>query len=174
MMSDAPRAEDSGSLQDPAEEPAAQARPEEVETLARRILEGLGFDVTVAARDAEATIEVDIAGPDRDFLLDHKAEALNALQYLLNRIIYRGRTGKKIHLDSDGYRRDREEEIVEVARRTAAQVKSRGEESLLSPLNPYERRLVHLAMAEIEGVGTRSLGDGFLKRIAIFPSKKTG
>jgi spoIIIJ-associated protein len=174
MMSDPPRSEDGGSIQAPAEAPAAQARPEEVETLARRILEGLGFEVKVAARDAEATIEVDIAGPDRDFLLDHKAEALNALQYLLNRIIYRGRTGKKIHLDSGGYRRDREEEIVEIARRTAEQVKSRGEESLLSPLNPYERRLVHLALAEIEGVGTRSLGDGFLKRIAIFPAKRTG
>lgn len=171
MMSDPPPAEDSASVESPTEGPAAQARPEDVETLARRILEGLGFEVTVAARDAGATIEVDVAGPDRDFLLDHKAEALNALQYLLNRIIYRGRTGKKIHLDSDGYRRGREEEIVEVARRTAESVKSRGEESLLSPLNPYERRLVHIALAEIEGIGTRSLGDGFLKRIAIFPKK---
>ena len=146
--------------------------PAEVETLARRILEGLGLEVTVAARDGGATIEVDVAGPDRDFLLDHKAEALDALQYLLNRIIYRGRTGKKIHLDSEGYRRSREDEIVEIARRTAQQVKARGEESLLSPLNPYERRLVHLALSEIEGIGTRSVGDGFMKRVAIYPTRK--
>ena len=172
-MSDTPRAQggDDGTPE-PGEGATAPAPdPAEVEKLARRILEGLGFEVTVAARDAGATIEVDVAGPDREFLLDHKAEALNALQYLLNRIIYRGRAGKKIHLDSDGYRRDREGEIVEAARRTAEHVKARGEESLLSPLNPYERRLVHLALAEIDGIGTRSVGDGFMKRIAIFPTK---
>lgn len=172
-MSDTPSARggDDGAPE-PVEGATAPAPdPAEVQKLAHRILEGLGLEVTVSARDAGATIEVDVAGPDREFLLDHKAEALNALQYLLNRIIYRGRTGKKIHLDSDGYRRDREGEIVEVARRTAEQVKARGEESLLSPLNPYERRLVHLALAEIEGIGTRSVGDGFLKRIAIYPTK---
>jgi hypothetical protein len=119
MMSDPPRVEDSGSPA-PAEEPAAQARPEEVETLARRILGGLGFEVTVTARDAGATIEVDVAGPDRDFLLDHKAEALNALQYLLNRIIYRGRTGKKIHLDSEGYRRLSQEDRLAEHRKSPA------------------------------------------------------
>lgn len=152
----------------------AAADPAEVEVLARKILGGLDLDLVVAARDAGSTIELDISGPDRDFLLDRKGEALNALQYLLNRVVYRGRVGKKIHLDSEGYRRLREDEIVEVARRTAEQVRSRGEESLLSPLNPYERRLVHLALAEIDGIGTRSVGDGFLKRIAIFPTGKPG
>ena len=52
-------------------------------------------------------------------------------------------------------------------------VKACGEESLLSPLNPYERRLVHLALAEIGGIETRSVGDGFLKRIAIVPAAKS-
>jgi spoIIIJ-associated protein len=153
---------------------APAADPAEVESLARTILGGLGLDLEVSARDTGATIELDISGPDRDFLLDRKGEALNALQYLINRVIYRGRAGRKIHLDSEGYRRMREDEIVEIARRMAEQVVARGEESLLHPLNPYERRLVHLAMAEIEGVGTRSVGDGFLKRVAIFPTRKRG
>lgn len=153
---------------------APPVNPQEIEALARRILEDLGFEVTVAASDSGATIEVDVSGPDRDFLLDHKAEALNALQYLLNRVVYRGRAGKKIHLDSDGYRRGREDEIIEIARRTAEQVKARGQESLLNPLNSYERRLVHMALAEIEGVATRSVGDGFMKRIAIYPTRKPG
>jgi spoIIIJ-associated protein len=154
-------------------EPAPTPATADVEALARRLLEGLGFELTIAARDTESNIEVDITGPDREFLLDRKAEALNALQYLLNRIIYRGRLGKKIHLDSGAYRRDREEEIVEIARRTAETVKARGEEALLNPLNSYERRLVHLALSEIDGVGTRSVGEGALKRIAIFPAAKS-
>jgi len=144
------------------------ADPAEVEALTRQMLDGLGLEVTVKVTDAGETLEVDVDGADRDLLIDHKAEALDALQYLANRIIYRGRAGKKIHFDSGGFRRGREDEIVEAARRTAEAVKSRGKEQMLNPLNPYERRLVHIALAEIEGIGTRSIGDGFLKRIAIF------
>ena len=155
---------------DPDDEsgPMISADPAEVEAPTRQVLEGLGLDVKVTVKDAGETIEVDVDGADRDLLIDHKAEALDALQYLANRIIYRGRSGKKIHFDSGGYRRGREDEIVDVARRAADAVKSRGKEQLLNPLNPYERRLVHIALAEIDGIGTRSIGDGFLKRIAIF------
>ena len=53
-------------------------------------------------------------------------------------------------------------------------MKAKGEESVLTPLNPYERRLVHIALRDIEGVETMSLGDGFLKRVAIVPRKKSG
>jgi len=150
------------------------ADPADVVRLGERVLRGLGLDVTCAVKDAGETIEVDVQGPDRDFLLDRKGEALNALQYLLNRILYRGRAGRKIHVDSQGFRKAREEEIVEIAVLTAEKVKARGEESVLSPLNPYERRLVHLALRDVEGVETQSLGDGFLKRIAIVPRKKGG
>jgi spoIIIJ-associated protein len=150
------------------------ADPAEVADLARSMLDGLGLELTVAARDAGATIELDVAGADRDLLIDRRGEALNALQYLLNRVVYRGRVGKRIHLDSAGFRKIREDEVIEIARRTAEQVRARGEESLLSPLNPYERRIVHLALSEVEGVATRSVGDGFLKRIAIYPTRKSG
>ena len=147
------------------------ASPDEVETLASRILGGLELDLTVSVRDAGESIEVDVTGPDRDYLLDRRGEPLNALQYLLNRIVYRGRRGRKIHVDSDGFRRLREDEIVEIAMRTAEKVKARDEECVMSPLNPYERRLVHIALGEVAGVATRSIGDGFLKRVAIYPDR---
>jgi spoIIIJ-associated protein len=162
--------------EDPGQDAGAEiaADPTEVARLADRMLQGLGLQVGTSARDAGETIEVEIEGADRDYLLDRRGEALNAVQYLLNRILYRGRQGKKIHVDSNGFRKVREEEIVEIARLTAEKVRARGEESLLSPLNPYERRLVHLALREIEGVETRSIGDGFLKRVAIVPVRKSG
>lgn len=146
--------------------------PQRVRELAGRLVRGLGLDVDADARDAGDTIEVDITGADRDYLLDRRGDALNALQYLLNRIVYRGRKGKKIHVDSEGFRHFREEEIVEIARRTAEKALGRGEECLLSPLNPYERRLVHLALKDNDAVETSSQGDGFLKRVAIRPAKK--
>ena len=146
--------------------------PQRVRELADRLVRGLGLDVDADARDAGETIEVDLTGADRDYLLDRRGEALNALQYLLNRILYRGRKGKKIHVDSAGFRRIREEEIVEIARHPAEKALDRGEECLLSPLNPYERRLVHLALEDNDAIETRSQGDGFLKRVAIRPVKK--
>jgi spoIIIJ-associated protein len=167
---DADRGE--GGADDQAEAPAAD--PTAVRVLAERLLRGLGLDVQAQARDAGPTIEVEVTGPDHEFLLGQQGEALNATQYLLNRIIYRGRRGRKIHVDAGGFRRQREDEVVEIARRTAEKAKAKGEECLLSPLNPYERRLVHLALGEIEGIETRSVGDGFLKRVAIIPSGKRG
>ncbi len=159
---------------DPSEQGEGQAPPADVERLAERILGGLGLDVRANANDTEATIQVNLTGNDRDFLLSRRGEGLSALQYLLNRIIYRGRKGKKIQVDCGGFRKLREEEIVEIALRSAEKAKARGEECLLSPLNPYERRLVHVALAEMGGVETRSIGDGFLKRIAIVPLVKSG
>jgi spoIIIJ-associated protein len=170
MHADEPDREDAAAEEGP--QPAAD--PAEVARLADRMLQGLGLDVRAEARDAGATIEVDIAGGDRDVLLARKGEGLNATQYLLNRILYRGRRGKKIHVDSGGFRRLREEEIVEIARRAAEKARASGEEIPLSPLNPYERRLVHLALAEMDGVETRSIGDGFLKKVVIVPTHGPG
>ncbi len=155
------------------EDEAPPADAADVERLAERILRGLGLDVHASVHDDPDAIQIDLSGADRDYLLSRKGEGLSALQYLLNRIIYRGRRGKKIQVDCGGFRKLREEEIVEIALRAAEKVKACGEESLLSPLNPYERRLVHLALAEIGGVETRSVGDGFLKRIAIVPAAKS-
>lgn len=154
--------------------PAPAATTGEVEQLTDRILGGLGLDVRSKATDTETALLVDLTGSDRDYLLSRKGEGLGALQYLLNRIIYKGRKGKKIQVDCGGFRKLREDEIVEVALRSAEKAKARGEECLLSPMNPYERRLVHIALAEIGGVETRSVGDGFLKRIAIVPVATAG
>lgn len=164
---------DGGTDREPgAEAPAAD--PADVVRLAERILQGLGLDIKATAADGAEAIQVELTGPDGEHLLNRKGEGLAALQYLLNRIIYRGRKGRKIQVDCGGFRKMREDEIVDIAVRSAEKVKAGGQECLLSPLNPYERRLVHIALSEIGGVETRSVGDGFLKQIAIMPAGKSG
>ena len=153
---------------------APVADPADVVRMAERILHGLGLDIKATASEGPVAILLDLAGPDGEHLLNRKGEGLGALQYLLNRIVYRGRKGKKIQVDCGGFRKMREDEIVEIAVRSAEKVKAGGEECVLSPLNPYERRLVHIALAEVGGVETRSIGDGFLKQIAIVPIGKPG
>jgi spoIIIJ-associated protein len=155
-------------------EPAVAVTTGEVEQLTDRILGGLGLDVKSKATGTDSALLVDLTGSDREYLLSHKGEGLSALQYLLNRILYRGRKGKKIQVDCGGFRKLREDEIVEIAVRSAEKAKARGEECLLNPMNSYERRLVHIALAEIGGVETRSVGEGYLKRIVIVPIGKTG
>ena len=164
-----------GPAKDGATDDGAElvASPDEVMALTSRIVRGLELDLTVSVHDGGDSIEVDVSGPDRDYLLDRRGEPLNALQYLLNRIVYRGSRGRRIHVDSEGFRRVREDEIVEIALRTAEKVKASDEECVMSPLNPYERRLVHMALGEVDGVATRSIGEGFLKRVAIFPASRS-
>src|SRR5882672_9172193 len=158
---------------EPGEE-APAADPADVVRLAERILHGLGLDIKATASDGAEAIQLDLAGPDGEHLLNRKGEGLGALQYLLNRIIYRGRKGRKIQVDCGGFRKMREDEIVEIAVRSAEKVKAGGQECLLSPLNPYERRLVHIALKDVAGIETQSRGDGFLKRVAILPAGKGG
>ena len=72
-------------------------------------------------------------------------------------------------VDCEGYRARKKIELQKIAARVSERVKRSGEEEELSRMNPYERRIVHLAVAEIEGVTTESEGDGVMKRVVIFP-----
>ena len=74
-------------------------------------------------------------------------------------------------MDCEGYRARKERELQEIAARVAERVKRTGEEEEVGRMNPYERRVVHLAVAEIEGVTTESEGDGVMKCVVIFPDE---
>ena len=111
-----------------------------------------------------------IDGPDRSLFLAKKGSVLTAVQYLVNKIFMnRGSIPQKIFIDSKGYRVSREEELKEIARRSADKVKSSNKEYSLTPMNPYERRLIHLALKDDEEVTTVSRGEGFIKQVSIIP-----
>ena len=112
---------------------------------------------------------VDLSGEDRELMLRNRAEILDVFQYLANRIFGRDLDDRRLVVDCDGYRARKEIELQEIAVRVSERVKRSGEEEELSRMNPYERRIVHLAVAEIEGVTTESEGDGVMKRVVIFP-----
>ncbi len=126
----------------------------------------LGVDIVES--DPEV-LKVDLSGEDRELMLRNRAEILDVFQYLANRIFGRDLDDRRLVVDCDGYRARKEIEIQEIAARVSERVKRSGEEEELSRMNPYERRIVHLAVAEIEGVTTESEGDGVMKRVVIFP-----
>ena len=159
----------------PAEKVESHASPL-LSPTARQVLEYLEgfvstspFDIEFQITEEEDRIQIDVDGPDREFLLERKGESLQALQILLGRFAAHRGSEKTVFVDCLDFRRDREEELVEIARRVSEKVKKLGEPQSLSPMNPYERRLVHLALKDDSAVVTRSEGDGFIKRVTIHP-----
>ena len=145
---------------------------EAIEEFVRRMIGHLGWDLAVRVEDVEGeTVKVDLSGEDRDIVLCNRAEVLESIQYLLNRSFGReNRESPRVLVDCDGYRARKEAELREIALRVSDRVRRTGAREELGLMNPYERRIVHLAVAETEGVTTVSAGDGVMKRVIILPA----
>lgn len=128
----------------------------------------MALELTVRAHAADSGVRLVLEGEDRKLLLQKDGELLMALQFLLNRMARRAWPGAgRIQLTCDGHPAHGDDEVIELAREVSAQVAQTGVEKWLEPMNPYERRLVHLAVREFEGLTSHSEGDGFLKPIRI-------
>lgn len=157
----------------PYETPPEDGHVEIIESMLADLLRGMHMDVTYRVWQEADSLQVNLTGPDREYLIDEKGETLNALQFLLTRMTRRSFAEPvRIVVDSEGFRKEREGEIVQMARDAAGRVRRNGEPQRLPPLNPYERRLVHTALRDEKGIVTRSSGDGFLKRVNILPARR--
>jgi spoIIIJ-associated protein len=151
-------------------EGAERREPREaIEDLVRRMIGHLDWDLSVHVVEEGETLRVDLSGGDRDVILCNRAEVLEALQYLLNRTFGR-EEAQRVLVDCDGYRAQKEAELREIALRVSDRVRRTGAREELGLMNPYERRIVHLAVAETEGVTTVSAGEGVMKRVIILPA----
>jgi spoIIIJ-associated protein len=115
---------------------------------------------------------VNLTGPDRGVLLSGNAAVLNCLEYLVNKSFRTGKDEKitSVVLDSDRYRQHREAELVLLAQMASQKVVAQRRPLSLQPMTPRERRIVHLALAAIEGVRSESIGEGDSRSITIFPT----
>ncbi len=139
----------------------------------------LGFDVDVTARDPEtpmdglghavAVLDVNPVGEeDLGLLIGRHGSHVSALQYVVNVIISRALTGNNpVTVDVDGYRRRREEALVDMAQRAASEVRERGEDVTLGAMPPAERRIVHLQLQDDPELTTESFGEGESRRVRI-------
>ncbi len=129
-----------------------------------------GLKLASSVQRAERGLEVEISGPDSGFLREDRGKGLDAMEHLLPRLI-RGLSGEGVpcRVDSEGLRAAREEELGQLARATAEDVQRDGVERRLEPMNPADRRQVHMALADDPAVRTESEGDGFLKCVRIEP-----
>jgi spoIIIJ-associated protein len=152
----------------PREAPSQEQILAAAREAAERVLRLGKLDLQAAVSWGDERVEIDLTGPDRERLLDEEGEVLQAIEYLVPRVM-RGLVGDAAtcRVDSGGFRRGREEELVELARRTADAVRQGGRPIVLEPMNPTERRVVHMALAEEPDVTTESEGDGYFKQVAV-------
>lgn len=153
----------------------AEGAPAAEQTELRHVQEVVGrfirlwkLDLQARVKGSGDRVEVYLSGRDQDYLLERKGAALLSLQLILGKMLFKnGLLGRKLQVDCGGYRQRREQELQQIAERYADKVKQLREDCYLSPLNPYERRIVHLALLEDEQVTTVSEGEGYLKKIRI-------
>ena len=139
-----------------------------VETLAKNL--NLNVTTSVTTDDENCSC-IRIAGDDAGMLIGHHGETLDAVQYLANLAANRADgqdDHERISVDVEGYREKREETLRALARRMAAKVQKYGKSVVLEPMNPYERRIIHSEVQNIEGVSTNSIGSDSNRKVVIY------
>jgi spoIIIJ-associated protein len=133
-----------------------------------RVTAALGIQATVAVDETADGPRLNLTGEDAELLVRHRGEPIKALQHIVD--MSYGRLlddQKRVFVDALEYRKGKDIELRVMAKFLAQKVADTGVDQQLGPLNPYERRLVHLAAAEVPGVTTESVGDAFSKTVLI-------
>jgi spoIIIJ-associated protein len=139
----------------------------------QKIIEILSVDVLVADAQDQNQRHIMIQGKDSGFLIGKKGQTLEAIQYLVDKVVNKqcGK-GVQVFIDVEGYIESRKAELHELANRLADKAQKTGKPSTISRMNAQERRIVHLALKTNKAVRTQSIGDGYYRKLIIFPKKK--
>ncbi len=140
------------------------------EAYIKSVLDGMGVkDVTIIANEDDESVYVQLdCGNDHGYVIGRRGETLDAIQYLTRLVINKGKDNyKRVSINAGNYREKREETLRELAKKNAARVKKYGRNVCLDPMNPYERRIIHTTIQEIEGVDSHSIGSESDRRVVI-------
>ena len=143
---------------------------------AKEILEGIlafiPLETSVSGQVSDGKISLNIEGDTSGLLIGRKGKTLDALQYIVNMAVNK-KSEKKVRVvvDSENYRQKRIESLTQLALKIGDKAKKFKKPFTTSPLNPHDRRIVHLALKGDGTLETRSRGEGILKKVIIIPKK---
>jgi len=141
---------------------------ERVRTFLDRTLTAMGVPLEIEIQDTADSVRIDLSGEAGDVLLRRRAEALDALQQIVNTAFRRELDDdRSFVVDCLGYRKGKDAELKQMTKFMMEKAKSSGTPQEMGPLNPYARRLVHLTVAEDPQMASESVGDAFLKTVII-------
>lgn len=133
-----------------------------------RTLEAMGLPLEVTVAETTDSVRINLAGDGGDVLLRRRAEALDALQHIVNTAFRRElKDDRTFVVDCLDYRKAKDAETRQMALYMMERARTTGAPQEMGPLNPYARRLVHLTVAEDPQMSSESIGDAFLKTVII-------
>lgn len=141
---------------------------DEITAFVQSVTDQMGLHLTASIEEMPDGLRVNLDGEDGNVLIRKQGEALAALQHIVS-AVYRHETieGRRLVVDCLGYRKGKDAELRQMALFLGEKAKTTGLAQEIGPLNPYERRIVHLAVSEIVGISSESIGDAFEKTVII-------
>lgn len=140
----------------------------DIATFVQNVVTSMGLALTAAVEETPDATRINLEGEDGGILIRRSGEGLQALQHVVA-TTFRKQLGEdnRIVIDCNGFRRDKDAELRQMALFMAGKARSSGMPQEMGPLNPYERRIVHLAVAQQADVTSESIGDAFMKTVII-------
>ena len=137
-----------------------------------KILGLIPMETTVEAGHVDGNINLDIQGDNSGLLIGRRGKTLDALQFIVNKIVNKSLERKvRVVVDSEKYRQRRKESLTQLALRMGEKAKRIQKPVTTNPMNPGDRRIVHLALKDDDRLDTRSRGEGLMKKVVIIPRK---
>jgi spoIIIJ-associated protein len=147
--------------------PKIEAEENAISIFLDKLLPLFPLEISYQIKKKNGFVYVIFDGNDKQLLLWKDGSLLLAFQHILNKI-----SSQKVQVDCEFFRKRKEKQLREYAQQVANQVYETGRNEILDLMNPYERRIVHIAVNQVPGITSESLGEGFLKRVKIFPVEK--
>ena len=140
----------------------------QITSFVQNVVNAMGITLTATVEETAEATRINLEGEDGGALIRRGGEGLQALQHIVA-TAFRRQLGDdtRIVVDSNGYRREKDAELRQMAKFIADKARSSGIAQEMGPLNPYERRIVHLTIAEDPSVSSESIGDAFMKTVII-------
>ncbi|MGZ3648563.1 MAG: RNA-binding cell elongation regulator Jag/EloR [Syntrophales bacterium] len=152
-----------------AESPAMKAK-----IILEGILHRMNLDCPLTVEETADTILLNIKGDGSGLLIGKRGQNLDAIQYIVNKSVSKNTSNRKmIVVDTESYRRKREESLLALAAKLAEKVKKSKKALTVGHMNAHDRRVIHLALQNDESLTTKSRGEGEFRKIVIMPAKKT-
>jgi spoIIIJ-associated protein len=141
---------------------------ERISEFVQTVVNAMGLGLTVSIEETSEATRINLDGEDGGVLIRRGGEGLQALQHIVA-TAFRKQLGEdnRIVIDCMGFRRDKDAELRQMAKFMADKARSTGAAQEMGPLNPYERRIVHMAIAEAGDVTSESIGDAHMKTVII-------
>jgi spoIIIJ-associated protein len=140
----------------------------------QKIIDLITADAAISMEKRSNRIIFNVTGGNSAVLIGKRGQTLEAIQYLVEKIVNKNRKGRVgIHIDVEGYLEKRRTNLQGLALKMAEKVKSTGKPAAIGQMNAHDRRIVHIALQDDNMVRTQSKGEGFLKKLVIFPKKNS-